>query len=71
MAAAIANGSSAQAAYSSRVRWSPATTASVRLPVAVSVGMSRRLLMTSSAQASSPTGTAAAKASQATRSICT
>ena len=71
IAAAITKGSSAHAAYSSRVRWSPASTASVRLPVAASVGISRRLLITSSAQASSPTGTAAASASKATMSICT
>ena len=40
--------------YRALVRWSPRTTASVRLPVSLSVGMSRRLLMTSSAQASRP-----------------
>ena len=38
---------------------SPRRTASVRLPVAASLGMSRRLFTTSSAVASSPTGTEA------------
>ena len=47
-------GPATQPAYSTLVRWSPSTTASVRLPVCASVGMSRRLLMTSSAQASRP-----------------
>ncbi len=47
--------------YRALVRWSPSTTASVRLPVSLSVGMSRRLLMTSSAQASRPIAAAAAQ----------
>ena len=41
------------------------------MPDKVSVGMSRRLLMTSSAQASNPTGSAAASASQGSESIST
>ena len=54
-----------------RVRASPSITASVRLPDTVSEGMSRRLLITSRAQASSPTGSAAATASQGSESIST
>ena len=45
-------------AYSTRVRWSPSFTASVRLPDTVSPGMSRRLFTTSSAVAKHPTITA-------------
>ena len=47
MATATANGTSAQPVYSSRVRRSPARTASVGLPAAVSEGTSRRLLIIS------------------------
>ena len=46
------------ATRSIRLRCAPRRTASVRLPTALSVGMSRRLFTISSAQASSPTGTA-------------
>ena len=46
-------------------------TASVRLPAIVSEGMSRRLLITSRAHESRPTGTDAASASQVSRSIWT
>ncbi len=70
-ATATANGTSTHAAYSSRVRLSPSTTARVRLPVTRSVGMSRRLLMTSSAQASSPIGAAAATVRGVSERICT
>ena len=60
-----------QPVYSTLVRWSPRTTASVRLPVWLSVGMSRRLLMTSSAQASRPIAADAANGSQVSVCICT
>ncbi|CAB4836951.1 unannotated protein [freshwater metagenome] len=54
-----------------RVRLSPMRTARVSLPVTASVGMSRRLLTTSSAVAKSPTGTATAKDSPVNFSSCT
>ena len=44
--------------YRMRVGWSPMRTASVFLPATVSVGMSRRLLITSRAVARQPTATA-------------
>ncbi len=50
---------------------SPRRTARVRLPASRSVGMSRRLLTTSSAQARQPTGTLAASASPVSRSAST
>ena len=46
-------------------------TASVFLPATASVGMSRRLLTTSSAVASAPTGTAQAHASHGIQPSCT
>ena len=48
------NAATSRATYSHRVRASPSRTASVRLPAAVSDGMSRRLLTTSSAHARHP-----------------
>ena len=71
MATAMANGTSAHPVYSARVRASPSMTASVRLPATVSDGMSRRLLITSSAQASRPTGNAATTPSQGSERIST
>ncbi len=58
-----ANATTRSTAYRVRVRPSPSRTASVRFPVTESVGMSRRLLTTSRAVASRPTGTAATTAS--------
>ena len=49
----------------------PSRTASVRLPTALSVGMSRRLFTISSAHASSPTGTASQSTLASSRSCCT
>ena len=57
--------------YSQRVRMSPRRTASVRLPEAVSPGMSRRLLTTSRAVTRNPTGMLAPSASHDSRSSCT
>ena len=50
----VPNVAATRAVYNHRVRRSPNRTASVRLPAARSVGMSRRLLTTSSAQATNP-----------------
>ena len=57
--------------YSSTVRPAPRRTASVRLPVAASVGMSRRLFATRIATARSPTGTADHHAAAGIRSTST
>ena len=57
--------------YSTRVRWSPSTRRASACPSTSSVGMSRRLLMTSSAQASRPTGTRRGHASQGSALIWT
>jgi hypothetical protein len=56
---------------SQRVRRSPSFTASVRLPLLASVGMSRRLLATKTAQASDPTPTAPHHAVALIDSVCT
>ncbi len=65
------NGTSKATTYPVRVRASPSLTARVRLPACVSVGMSRRLLTISRAQASSPAGTEAASPSQLNRDVST
>src|SRR6185503_16370646 len=54
--------------YSTRVRASPRRTASVILPDCLSVGMSRRLLATSTADDSEPIATASANPTQSTPS---
>ena len=59
------------AANSTRARSRPSLTASVRLPARRSVSTSRTLLTTRIAEASSPTGTASANASQRSSSVCT
>ena len=64
-------GISTAATYSRLVAGAPMRTARVRLPLAVSPGMSRRLLTTSRATASRPTGTAAATARPVIRPIWT
>src|SRR5215468_9582561 len=53
-----------RAAYMRRELAAPRTTARVRLPVTVSVGMSRRLFATRSAQAMAPTEMAPSTAVQ-------
>ena len=65
------NATTSMPTYSQRVRASPMRTARVRLPDAVSPGMSRRLLITSSAVAHSPTGTDATSGSADSSSVCT
>ena len=53
------------------MRWSPMRTASVFFPATVSVGMSRRLLITSSAVARAPTATPQTTDIHGIHSICT
>ncbi|SLI76514.1 Uncharacterised protein [Mycobacteroides abscessus subsp. abscessus] len=67
----ITNGISSSTRCSVRVRASPSLTASVVFPVAVSVGMSRRLFATSTALEKAPTPTASATPTQSMRSACT
>jgi len=69
--ACVASAPATQAWYSTRVRAGPSRTASVSLPVSASVSTSRRLLATSRAQASNPTGTDARRARPVSRSSWT
>ena len=66
-----ANAAMTHARYSRRVRASPSRTASVRFPLAASVGMSRRLFATRIATASSPSAVPAHHASAVTVSTIT
>src|ERR1700733_7650511 len=70
-ATARANGTVIHAAYNHRVTDAPTRTAKVRLPAVSSVAMSRRLLTTSNATASRPTGTPARTDSDVSRPSCT
>ena len=70
-AARNANGPSAQARYSVRVRGAPSRTARVIFPARLSPGMSRRLFTTRRATARSPTGTDASTARAVIRPVWT
>ena len=67
----VTNAPTTQTRYSVRVRRSPSRTASVRLPLASSVGMSRRLFATRIATASRPITTPPHQAAAGTVSTIT